>query len=300
MSFIVVIFLFISACFHISWNYLTKESAKDCKSWLIIALILAFITSPFLFFYREHIPYLIKHWPLILVSGFFEAIQVWAFVVAYRNGDLSFVYPLKNAIPIFLTAIYSIILGEGSNITGFAYIGFFLIILGCLIIPVTNVKDIKLSNYINKPFLYTCLAALGTSVYSYIDSYVAKSVVAADPSIGKIGVALLYLPFLYCSIAIMLIPFLFIDKITFKVDFRNVKINWKTIFLISIFTCAAYTLILFSYNYATNVSYVVAFRQIGMPMSFIVGAVFLKEKIYFGKTLGIIIILAGLVLTAIF
>ncbi len=98
----------------------------------------------------------------------------------------------------------------------------------------------------------------------------------------------------------MLIPFIFIDKLAFKVNYKEIKIDWKNILFITVFTSGAYLLVLFAYNYATNVSYVVAFRQIGMPMSFVVGAMFLKEKIYLGKALGVSVIIIGLILTAIF
>ena len=58
-----------------------------------------------------------------------------------------------------------------------------------------------------------------------------------------------------------------------------------------------YLLVLIAFTYADNVSYVVAFRQIGMPISFIVGYFILKEKIYPGKAIGLITIIIGLLMT---
>ena len=59
---------------------------------------------------------------------------------------------------------------------------------------------------------------------------------------------------------------------------------------------AAYTLVLISLAFVSNVSYVVAFRQISIPMGTVFGILLLKEPGYTPKYLGGAIIFTGLVL----
>ena len=297
MSTAAILIMLVSACLHLTWNMLCKSSIKDARSWMIICFLVAIISSPFLFMYKEYLPEILKYKQYFLLIGFFNSLQIWAFLVAYRFGDYTFVYPLKSALPIVFTAIYSIIIGQGGNIQPLGYLGFILIIGGCIILPIKNKYDITWKNYINKAFLFALLAGIGTSVYSTFDSFMTKSV-SESLGVSSIHISLLYVPILYTSIALTLIPFILLDKYALKIKYT--KINIKPLLIVTIFTSSAYTLVLFAYNMAANVSYIVAFRQVGMPLSFIVGTLFLKEKIYIGKALGVSIILAGLILTAIF
>lgn len=58
----------------------------------------------------------------------------------------------------------------------------------------------------------------------------------------------------------------------------------------------AYTLVLISMSYVTNVSYVVAFRQLSIPIGTSVAIVLLKEKVYFPKLAGTSLMFIGLLL----
>lgn len=59
---------------------------------------------------------------------------------------------------------------------------------------------------------------------------------------------------------------------------------------------AAYTLVLISLAFVSNVSYVVTFRQISIPLGTVFGILLLKEPGYTPKYLGVAIIFTGLVL----
>ena len=52
-------------------------------------------------------------------------------------------------------------------------------------------------------------------------------------------------------------------------------------------------------TYSRNVSYVVAFRQISIPLGALLGVLRLKESLPFPKLAGLIILLIGLTLVAI-
>ena len=56
-------------------------------------------------------------------------------------------------------------------------------------------------------------------------------------------------------------------------------------------------LVLIAMNFVTNVSYVQAFRQIGLLIGMLEGIFILKEKCTVPKIVGITLILSGLVLS---
>ena len=72
--------------------------------------------------------------------------------------------------------------------------------------------------------------------------------------------------------------------------------DWSPV-LAGLFASATYILVLFAMNFVTNVSYVQVFRQLGLPIGMALGIIILKEKCTATKLAGIVLILAGLVLT---
>jgi len=69
--------------------------------------------------------------------------------------------------------------------------------------------------------------------------------------------------------------------------------------LAGFFIYLGYTLVLVAMGFAANVSYVVAFRQISIPLGVIVGVYALKEPRYRPKFAGVLIMFVGLVLVGI-
>ena len=64
-----------------------------------------------------------------------------------------------------------------------------------------------------------------------------------------------------------------------------------------IFASLSYVLVLFSMNYVTNVSFVQAFRQMGLVFAVIAGVVILKERCSAPKIIGCLLIVSGLILS---
>jgi uncharacterized membrane protein len=70
--------------------------------------------------------------------------------------------------------------------------------------------------------------------------------------------------------------------------------------LTGICSSAAYVLILLAMNFVSNVSYIQAFRQLSLPLGVLAGILILKESHSIPKLLGTLIILAGLIIVALF
>ena len=59
---------------------------------------------------------------------------------------------------------------------------------------------------------------------------------------------------------------------------------------------AAYTLVLVAMAFVSNVSYVVAFRQVSIPLGAVTGVLVLRDPPYLPKLVGVVIMFAGLLL----
>ena len=60
-----------------------------------------------------------------------------------------------------------------------------------------------------------------------------------------------------------------------------------------------YSLVLMSMGYVSNISYVVAFRQLSIPIGLVFGILFLKERICWAKITAVIMLFTGVVLVGI-
>ena len=69
--------------------------------------------------------------------------------------------------------------------------------------------------------------------------------------------------------------------------------------LAGIFASLSYVLVLIAMNYVTNVSFVQAFRQMGLVFAMLAGFFILKERCTLPKLIGCALIIAGLILSVI-
>ena len=298
MTTIAILLVLISGVSHTGWNFIGKNASNTIKSFFWALVFYGFIyLIPYLFMTDK--VHLIKYMIIPgILSAFFNAVMFWCLQVAYRKGDLSYVYPLKNALPIVYTTIFAIIIGNFAQITPKAFIGFFCIVIGCFILPLKALKNFNVKNYFGVSALFAALAALGTAGYSVVDSNIMNNVASIDPACSKLQIAVLYTPVQAFLTALLIWPFMFVDRKFFNIDFKKEKINYPLAALMGFLIGGGYILVLTAYALAEHVSYIVAFRQIGMPLSVLAGILFLKEKPYFGKIVGGLIIIIGLVLTA--
>jgi len=298
---VAIVLILFSAIIHGFWNYVGKSQASNTYSFLIANIIGSLILLPILVYYHSEL-FVIKHiWKYILLTGCFNGIYYWALSTAYKYGDLSFVYPLRNALPIVMVTSFSFAIGKGDKISNIALVGFILIVFGCLILPITNIKKVSMKKYINKAVFFAVIAAIGTAGYSIIDSYALEGIrQVSDGFFNKTSSAIFYSPILAIISSFTLLPFLIIDKIVFKFDFRKEKVDYKSAAYVGIGIYLAYFLVLIAYGYVTDVSYISTFRQVSIPLTVISGVLLLKEKLNFGKIYGSSLIIIGLILTALY
>ena len=82
-------------------------------------------------------------------------------------------------------------------------------------------------------------------------------------------------------------------------ELRNLRaLNKKNAVLAGLAIQITYGIVLISMAFVNNVSYVVGFRQLSIPLGAALGILVLKEKLYPPKLAGVIVMFMGLILLA--
>ncbi len=258
----------LSAMFHASWNFLLKKSQDKQCFVCLLPLVGVVLFSPVFICMMVCNPALIPlaGWFCILSTGLLKALYLLSLARAYEDGDLSLAYPLSRSAPVFVPFLAIPLLGEKLTLLG--ALGILIVLAGIYILHLRNVtlKEAMepFRSLRGKSARWAILTALLVAIYSVID---------------KVGVnyvapfTFLYLMFLVC--AIVLCPFVLIRTKLNKVVW-NWTINKKQLMAAGFLNLFAYFLILLAMR-LSQVSYIVAVRQLSIVFGVILGSLFLEE-----------------------
>lgn len=298
LSLTAIVLILISVTLHTGWNFFSKRRQPNPAMFLVANTIGALPLLPVVFLYYRALPYFpAQVWWMAIATGFFQAGYYVGLAGAYRSGDLSVAYPLVRTLPILFVTGITFLLGRGEQLSLLYGVGVVMIIAGIFLLPMQRFGGINWRNYWNLTCLFALFAACGTAGYSMLDD-TALRVLRSTPGIpyGKVELTLMYTVLsALCSSAWLAVYVLArrIDRAELRHTLQNGM--WE-IFGIGVVIYAAYTLVLIAMNYATNVSYVVTFRQLSIPLGAALGMVILDEPRYPPKMAGIALTFAGLVL----
>ncbi len=300
MSLVAILLIGISALLHAGWNLFSKSRHPTTAFFFLSTAVGAILLFPLLLINLKVLPNIPLHvWCMLLVTGFFMAMYYAALAGAYRSGKMSVAYPLARALPIIFVTIITFLLGEGSSISTRCLGGMLLVVLGCFLLPKSRFNDFRLKNYINATCGLAMLAALGTVGYSMIDDAALRQL----RGISSLGLSINELTLLYASLetwasGIWLGLFLLLQPGTTHKIRSEIHANLYQAAITGIIIWVAYALVLIAMSYAQNVSYIVAFRQLSIPLGAILGILLLKENPARPKIAGVFIMFVGLVLIA--
>jgi len=296
MTLTAFLLIVLSAGFHASWNLVAKKNRMSlCFYWIICAvctslwLHVQFWTPVKLF----ALPW--KFWAFACASVGSDALYCFGLMHSYRVLAMSTAYPIMRALPILLTAFATALLGWGAPISGTAYLGFFIVFCGALLIPLQKFSDFSPRNYLHWSYLFILLVACGTTGYTICDKQAMTVMAGTIPEISTTVRSLTY----YSTRGVMLtsaIGLWVLLSPANRADFREVIRSGaiRSAGLAGAIASATYVLVLLSMNYVTNVTYVSVFRQLGLPIGMLMGVVLLKEKCPPVKWVGVVLILTGL------
>jgi drug/metabolite transporter (DMT)-like permease len=291
--------ILVSACLHAGWNLLSKNAYPTAAFYLMANAFGCLLLCPVLPLYHSALPVLpVDVWIFLFSAGFFQAVYCTSLASAYRAGDLSIAYPLVRSSPVIVVTIAMFLLGRGDQISGLSIAGITLIVAGGFLLPMRHIDDIRLKNYLNKSSTAALIAACATAGYSIIDDQALRLLQASEGLPGTIQTTLLYALLGGLSSVLWLGFFTLVNQRERARLRTALKEQLRVSALVGAGMYVTYPLVLISMAFVANVSYVVAFRQISLPIGVVFGVWIFKEPGYALKFIGITIIFLGLVLVA--
>jgi len=218
---------------------------------------------------------------------------------AYRAGEMSVAYPLAKSSPVIVVLIVALLLGRGEQLSVICVFGIILVVGGCFLIPLKRFGELRMSRYLNATCKLALLAAIGTSGYSVIDDEALRTL-RNNPavSLSATQVTLLYSGFEAMAGSLWLALFIAVRK-NGRLDLRQtLRTKARHAVLAGVAIHITYCIVLVSLAFARNVSYVVGFRQLSIPLGAVLGIVVLKEPPHIPKLAGVGIMFIGLMLIA--
>jgi drug/metabolite transporter (DMT)-like permease len=176
-----------------------------------------------------------------------------------------------------------------------------VIFAGCVIMAFSNnVKDKtwreKLS-FLKKGLPGIMIAAVGTTLYTIVDSYGVRGIMEFAPDQNKLLLAGTYSCIRESSVVVLMWGCVGLCSLRKKEPgaLSSLLRSYHS-YLAGAMAALAYVLILLAMNYVTNVSFVQAFRQLSLPIGMLMGYFLLKEKVTLNRWIALILIMTGLIL----
>jgi len=182
---------------------------------------------------------------------------------AYKLADLTLVYPLARALPVLIVLIIALVVYGQSLLSVVDMLALGMITIGAVVMPIKRWRTWHMNMYLNAGVGWVFLAAIGTAGYSFIDSVALQNMHAArwQPfTAGSTFVALQS-----SSIVFWMIPIL-------RWGLREpIEIPQKIpkVLVTETFSVGTYLLVLISMSLVEEVNYVVALRQLSIPMGMV-------------------------------
>lgn len=301
MSLIAISLIILSAFMHAGWNLFSKRQHPSAAFFLIASIAGGALLAPALILYHDtvvhHIP--ARVWVLLLSTGFFMALYYVSLAGAYRSGDISVAYPLARSSPVIVVTIVTLILGRGDQVSSLCVSGIVLVVAGCFLIPLQRFGDLRLKHYLNRTCAMALLAAVGTSGYSILDDE-ALRLLRTDMhvTIGDTQITLVYACLEALSASLWLALFIGLRRSGRESLAQVLRVKKLNAVLAGVAIFVTYVIVLISLAFVDNVSYVVGFRQLSIPLGATLGVLVLKEVPHKPKLVGVAIMFVGLILVA--
>lgn len=226
-------------------------------------------------------------WPIALIGVAGLTLYYIGILTTMKTGDLSVYYPIIRASPLFIVIGGWLFLEQVYG--PLLIVGVMLVMLGAFFLQYKS-----RTKFLSQPatFITAILAMSGMGVQSLADSEAVRRV---DPA------ALLV--WQYALLAIVCIGYFVVRKPAGRAFTEHLFGGWLLTpgrYLVAALTSyVSYYLILVSYQLGGNVASVNSLRQVSIPLSVVLGGLYLKE-LETNKRLGWSIVLAAGVVVVIF
>ncbi|WP_081194480.1 EamA family transporter [Halomonas sp. BC1] len=286
----------VSVCMHAGWNVLGKRNAPSLGAFALaygaggVALLPLLVLGPSL----TALPS--AFWGWLVLSGFCQMLYMGGLAWAYARGEVSVLYPIARALPVVMVPLVSIAWLGNRGLGLWDGVGMLLIMLGALGLPLSRPEARRLASYLSPAMGFALLAAVGTVGYSLIDNQALGVMQGAGHSSLTAGAVFMVLQALMTLLwALPLLAVLPAERRRLPA----LRQQGLTMLVATglMMTCT-YGLVLMAMALTDEVSYVVALRQLSIPVGVLMGVLWLKEPASSAKTLSTLVMLLGLLIVA--
>ncbi|MCL9776873.1 EamA family transporter [Vibrio methylphosphonaticus] len=296
MTFYAVLLVVFSALLHAGWNVLGKSNNGSGYSFTLGASLAPFfLLSPYLIWCLSVIGFdnlTLSFWRLLLFSAVGQVVYLVGLLRAYNLGDIGVIYPIARALPVLMVGVSTVVIGQA--LTFNAWLGFIILTLGCLLVPMRHFNDFSWRSYVNLGVFWAFIAAVGTTIYSVVDKQALSWLQLETDGLSSHQIAIFFLGMQFAAIALVLISWLLLTGkrhelvLTWQCRYRSATAG--------IMMALTYGMVLFAMTMVDNVSYVVALRQVSIIFGVLMGIWFLKEKWFYTRGIGVSLVLVGLLI----
>ncbi|MHC6528825.1 EamA family transporter [Vibrio proteolyticus] len=297
MAFFAIVLVVFSALLHAGWNILGKSNTSSGTAFTLAAGVTAsLLLTPYLIWYLNTIGWQSlpdSFWWIVLMSGACQMLYLVGLMLAYQQADIGVIYPIARALPVLMVGFGGSLLGH--TLSWMQWSGFVMITLGCLVVPLARFRDCHVRSYVNLGVFWALVAAIGTTGYSILDKQaldIATQVVRVV--LSDKHTAIFYLGVQFWAMVLFTLGWCVVSG-----NVGQIRHAWhikQRAGLAGIMMASTYGLVLFAMTMTANVSLVVALRQISIVFGLIMGVLFLAERWFFTRGIGVSLILGGLLL----
>ena len=300
MSATAIVLVLISAVVHASWNFIGKRS-KPMAAFFAIASFTGFLLLvPFaVAWWSTLVAAPTSVWLRLIPAGFFQMLYFVGLAGAYRTGDMSVAYPIARALPVMLVPAVSLVIGQGEPIPPLSLAGMAGVAAGVFVVAQPTFRGFSWRSFGARWFAFAVLAGIGTSGYSMVDDAALREFRAVlDPQIGSFRAPVLYAMLESLATALNLVIASVLVR-GLRCTLREVRaVPVRAAIVSGLGIVVAYGIVLAALGFAANVSYVVAFRQVSLPIGGFLAVILLQERVSVTRVVGTLVLLVGLVVIA--
>ena len=282
MEISITILVLLSAILHPLWNAMIKRDTCPEGAFVGNGTMLILLAGAHSLIAGHDLLTITKIWHLLIITVGAKLIYTISLVTMLRRGDLSVYYPVARSSPAFIVLISALFLGV--LYTPLVLVGISMVLVGAFWLQYK--RGVRL---LDNPLTlaFALLAMAGTGVNSIADA-LAVQVVA--PSVIFFWTFIFTLP----------------GFTLFFIFFGGEKVSTHSLFpwirsplpyiKIGVICYASYLLILFAYQGGGEVAVVNSVRQASIPISVLLGGMWLKEMDMNQRVLASLLLSIGIVI----
>lgn len=276
MSIHVLVVVLVAAFLHATWNYFVKRSGDKHRS--MSSVVLGHTPAAVAVIVLTPLPHA-DSYPYIVAGAILHTGYQMFLLNSYRFGNLSLVYPIARGLAPLLVASFSIFVLE-EDFGRSELLAIVAIALGLISLAYGGTKGVKES-------WHGSILAIATG--SFIASYTLVDGLGARQAGNALG-------FYGWLSAINALIFSIIMKWSKPGLIRTtVFTDWRTTLFLGSISFLAYSLAIWAFTMAP-IALVAALRETSIVFALFLGIFFLKEKVTWGKTFAISLIVCGVML----